>query len=172
MLAILAGVAVTAAGLSEKTCASEARMDFVCGIPVPEDLIAVPGTPWVIATSMPRDGSVGGLYLIDSRTREARKLDLASTEGGPRFASTVEEAVEVGRCAPPDPGKLLTHGISLSPSADGVHRLYVVGHGGREAIELFNVYARDGVPSVRWAGCVKMPLGSRPIQWSGCPRVA
>ncbi|KXK01394.1 MAG: hypothetical protein UZ03_NOB001002243 [Nitrospira sp. OLB3] len=169
ILTILAAAMATPAGPLEKTCASEARMDFVCGIAVPEDLIAIPDTPWVIATSMPRDGSAGGLYLIDSRTREARKLDLAPMKGAPRFASTAEEAAEAGRCAPLDPGKLLTHGISLSPSADGVHRLYVVGHGGREAIELFNVDARGSVPSVLWAGCVEMPAGIEANSVAGLP---
>ena len=74
-----------------------------------------------------------------------------------RFASNSAEADAVSQCGPPNTQALITHGISLSAGENGVHRLYVVGHGGREAIELFNVDTNSEKPLVRWAGCV--PLG-------------
>ncbi len=140
-------------------CSGAPGIAVVCGIPVPEDIAPVPGTPWLVATSMPRDGKAGGLYLIDTRTLKARKVDLGREEKGKpaRFAAGTAEAAAVATCAPLDPARFISHGISLSQGKGGIHRLYVVGHGGREAIELFNIDARQPVPTLRWAGCVNMP---------------
>ena len=38
-----------------------------------------------------------------------------------------------------------------------IHTLYVVRHGAREAIEVFEVDARGAVPVVVWVGCVEAP---------------
>ena len=38
-------------------------------------------------------------------------------------------------------------------------RLYVVGHGAREAIEVFDVAVGADGPSLTWKGCVPMPDG-------------
>jgi hypothetical protein len=37
------------------------------------------------------------------------------------------------------------------------HRLYVVNHGGRESIEVFEVDTREDQPRLSWIGCVLMP---------------
>jgi hypothetical protein len=157
--AILAAAAASAATPAElATCAAEVGIAFVCGIPAPEDLIRIPETPWLIATSMPRDGSAGGLFLVDSRTREARPVDLSPSERA-TFASTPDEASAAAKCPRLKPETFISHGISLRRGRGGVHGLYVVGHGAREAIELFNVDARNAVPTIAWAGCVEMPAG-------------
>lgn len=44
-------------------------------------------------------------------------------------------------------------------SADGHSTLYVVGHGGREAIEVFDVSAKSEMPASTWLGCVMTPDG-------------
>ncbi|MBM62619.1 MAG: hypothetical protein CL484_06680 [Acidobacteria bacterium] len=41
--------------------------------------------------------------------------------------------------------------------------MYVVGHGEREAIEVFNLDARGSVPSLQWVGCIVAPEGTRRI---------
>lgn len=132
-------------------------MERVCGVPVPEDLVAIPKSRWLIASSLPRDGSSGGLFLIDTRERRAERVPLLADGGA--FASWSAEAAAVAKCAPPDPAKLLTHGLSIGKGKNGVHRLYVVGHGGREAIELFNVDSRGDRPIIRWTGCIPIPEG-------------
>ncbi|MCC0057607.1 MAG: hypothetical protein H6883_15900 [Rhodobiaceae bacterium] len=139
----------------------------ICGIPAPEDLTEIPGTPWVLASSMPRDGSAGGLYMIDKRTRRVKKVTFGIAAGD--FATSKDEASVVGKCTPPDPTKLVTHGLSLSAGEGGVHQLYVVGHGGREAIELFNVDTTIDAPSILWTGCVPMPEGLEANSVVGLP---
>lgn len=160
LLAVAAAMEpASGAGNAAPNCSGAPGIAVVCGIPVPEDIAPVPGTPWLIATSMPRGGEAGGLYLIDTRTLKARKADLGLEQTGKpaRFAAGAAEAAAVATCAPLDPTRFISHGISLSPGKGGIHRLYVVGHGGREAIELFNVDARKSVPTLQWAGCVTMP---------------
>lgn len=153
------------AGMAD--CAGQTRIELVCGIPVPEDLVAIPDTPWVIVSSMPRDGSAGGLYLIDNKSHDVQRIGFKIARG--RFASSEKEAEAVGRCTPPDFAKLTTHGLSLSRGKAMLHRLYVVGHGGREAIELFNVDASGAVPTVIWTGCVPMPEGLETNSVVGLP---
>lgn len=124
---------------------------FVCGIKDPEDLVAVPNTPWVIAGSFPRPGS-GDLYLVDSRTLSARPLRAA--------ASISEKRDPAYECAgPPDATRFVAHGVALSPIDKHRSRLFVVNHGGREAIEVFQIDASGAAPTVRWTGCVVPPDG-------------
>jgi hypothetical protein len=58
---------------------------------------------------------------------------------------------------PPNPEKFTTHGLWLFAVGGPVERLLVVGHGEREAIEMFNVDIRGDVPQVTWVGCVIAP---------------
>ena len=60
---------------------------------------------------------------------------------------------------PPKLADLITHGVNLRPVAHDRSMLYVVGHGGREAIEVFDVAANHDKPVVTWKGCVPMPDG-------------
>ncbi len=163
----LAAALFVAAPTEPSPCLPEAGLERVCGVPVPEDMVRIPGSPWVIASSMPRDGTPGGLFLIDTRHRRAEPVPLIAD--GSAFASSAAEAAVVGKCAPPDPAKLITHGLSIGRGVNGMHRLYVVGHGGREAIELFNVDNRGDRPVIRWAGCVPMPEGLEANSVVGLP---
>jgi sugar lactone lactonase YvrE len=61
---------------------------------------------------------------------------------------------------PPDAAfkaKFLTHGLYLQEGRNSVHRLYVVVHGGREAVEVFELDARSHPPTLTWIGCVVAP---------------
>jgi sugar lactone lactonase YvrE len=61
---------------------------------------------------------------------------------------------------PPDAAakaKFVTHGLYLSAGQNSVHRLYVVHHGSRESVEVFEVDARGARPSLTWIGCAVAP---------------
>ena len=59
---------------------------------------------------------------------------------------------------PPEEGDdFRAHGIYLRPNAGGVHTLYVVHHGHRESIEVFEVDARATRPTLTWVGCAVTP---------------
>ena len=110
------------------------------------DLVLVPGTPWVLSSGM-AEGA--GFYVVDSRTGESSALPFAAAPDA-SFA----------RCAtPPAPATLNTHGLNIRAQGPARARLHVVGHGAREAIEIFDVDATGARPTLTWKGCVPMPEG-------------
>src|SRR5688500_4921988 len=60
-------------------CVPEGQIRVVCGQDGPEDLVEVPGTPWLIASAY---GQQGGLFLIDTRALSSRRLfpDASATD--------------------------------------------------------------------------------------------
>jgi hypothetical protein len=106
----------------------------------------VPGTPWIIASGMTAGSS---LTLIDSRNG-AYSGAQAQVKPDAAFAN----------CAtPPDAAKAISHGLNLRAGANGHSTLYAVGHGAREAIEVFDVDATGAQPALTWKGCIPMPDG-------------
>lgn len=122
--------------------------NVVCGQQAPEDLAAL-GPDWVAASSY---GGSGGLKLIrvrDHRTYTA--YPSAAAENRPDTKTYPE-------CpGPPDKGRLLTHGLYVGPAAGSVYKVFAVGHGAREAIEVFEIDTAPATPAVTWIGCVVAP---------------
>ena len=52
-------------------CDPDGEVQFVCGPADPEDLAAVPESPWVIVSSMANPGQ---LYATDSRDHSSRPI--------------------------------------------------------------------------------------------------
>jgi hypothetical protein len=131
---------------AQRGCEPSGDVSYVCGVQNPEDLVLVPGTPWVVSSGM-AEGA--GFYLVDSTTGAATVLPFAANPD-PAF----------GVCAtPPTPQSLNTHGLNVRTSGPNRAKLYVVGHGAREAIEIFDVDGAGAKPTLTWRGCVPMPEG-------------
>jgi hypothetical protein len=145
-LLTLAGVAHAA----DESCAPSGTVQFVCGPKNAEDLVAVPGTKWLIASGMTAGA---GLALIDTRDGSWR---VAYPGSSPRAS---HDARYTECTTPPDVAKFTTHGLNLKPGARGHSTLYAVAHGGRESIEVFDVDATGREPILTWQGCVAMPEG-------------
>lgn len=144
-------LAVNATAAPEDACLSYGEYGFVCGPKNAEDLVLVPGTNWIIASGMAPNAAI---YLIDAQEKTWTELYPADT---PRAQ---QDMTTYGACpgAPP-PGSLVSHGLNLRPGPNGHSTLYVVGHGGREAIEVFDVDASGARPVLTWVGCVMLPEG-------------
>ncbi len=132
-------------------CAPSGDLGFVCGLVNPEDLVRVPDTRWIISSGM---GAGGALYLVDAEAKSWVEL----------YPGDAPEARQdmglYGACpGSPDPNQFVSHGLNVLRGADGHSTLYVVGHGGREAIEVFDVDASGDRPALTWIGCVMMPDG-------------
>jgi len=139
------------AAAAEDGCEPAGELNFVCGLRNAEDLVLIPGTKWIIASGMAPDSSI---FLVDSENKTW--TDLYPAEA-PRAAQNM---TLYGACpGSPDPNGLVSHGLNLQPGAGGHATLYVVGHGEREAIAVFDVNARDDVPELTWVGCVMTPDG-------------
>jgi hypothetical protein len=62
-----------------------------------------------------------------------------------------------GPIDPEEKDKFRAHGLFLRPGRNAVHTLYVVHHGNRESIEVFEFDARSKAPALTWVGCAVAP---------------
>ncbi len=121
-------------------------------VPNAEDLAALPGGRWVVASSMPGgDLQHGALYLVDTRSDRAR---IAYAGGG---ASTHSAWPSCG--GPVSHDQFSPHGIAVQTLAAGGATLFVVNHGRRESVEVFKVSASE-MPMLLWQGCIPLPMGA------------
>ena len=134
---------------AQQSCEPSGGLSFICGLTNAEDLVAVPGTPWIVASGMAEGAAIS---LIDSRNKSWSKLYPGEQPRAAFDRATFEHC-------PGPPTNLITHGLNLLPGEGGHHTLYAVGHGGREAIEVFDVDAGGARPVLTWIGCVPMPDG-------------
>src|SRR4029453_16024889 len=112
----------------------------------------LPGSQWVIASAF---GGNGGINLIRVSDRMSSVAYPGPTPKDRPDAKTYNTCP-----GPPDAAfkaKFLTHGLYLQTGRNSVHRLYVVAHGGRESIEVFDVDARERTPVLTWIGCAVAP---------------
>ena len=137
-----------AVGQNTQGCEPDGNVQFLCGPVSPEDLTAIPQSPWIIASGMEDDGY---LYLLDVRDHTSRTL-YPIQSSAPRH-----DTIIYGTCPGPVSGQFRPHGISLRSGNDNIHELYVVRHGEREAIEVFELDVAGASPSATWVGCVVAP---------------
>lgn len=133
----------------DEGCQAVEEFGFVCGMVSPEDLVLIPGTHWIIASGMAPGGSI---TLIDSQQKSWSVLYPADR---PRAEQDMQT---YGACpGTPDPNSFISHGLNIRAGENGHSTLYVVGHGGREAIEVFDVDASGAKPELTWTGCIMTP---------------
>lgn len=139
------------------------RLDLVVAPPSPEDIASVPGTGQVVVSGLAADplaeGSVGHLYAMDVRDRRVTEI---WPDRNPRNAW--DKSTYADCPGPPDLTSASPHGINVETDDRGRSTLYVVNHGGREAIEVFRVTRRPaGKPiALTWVGCAVMPEATFP----------
>jgi hypothetical protein len=146
---LLVLISLGAAGCAgdQAGCEPFGDLEFVCGPVNAEDLVLAPGTDWIVSSGM---SAGGGFYLVDSTSGDWSMLD---------FESRPDSGAYPNCPAPPAAEELETHGLNVRSVADDMSMLYVVGHGGREAIEIFELDTSGRRPELAWVGCVLMPEG-------------
>ena len=124
---------------------SAGDVHFVCGHTAPEDLVLVPGSEWVVATSY---GGTGGIRIVNVKTKVTTLAYPSST------AKEQQDKKTYAACpGPPDAAQkamFTTHGIALREGKNSLHTLYVVNHGKRESIEVFELNAKMSPPVLTW----------------------
>jgi hypothetical protein len=128
-------------------CQPIGEIQFICGLISAEDLAVLPGSEWVIASGN-REG--GRLHLISVRNKTATVLFPTSTRNE-RF-DTITYPTCPGPLDLEKQDEFRAHGLYLKPGQGAVHTLYVVHHGSRESIEVFEVDAQ-ATPALTWVGC-------------------
>ena len=153
---VLAAGLLLAAGCSSDLspvmgCDSGFGIDVDCQFQNPEDLALAPDGRILVSQFGDMEGTrTGSLAAYDPGSRTLSVL-FPAANGAPDPA-----AAEWGDpdCPPPDAARFSPHGIDIETRADGRHELAVVNHGGRESVELFELFG-DG--ALAWRGCVVAP---------------
>jgi len=145
---IAAATGLVTSTSAQNNCEPDGDIAFVCGPISPEDLVAIPQSPWIISSGMEDEGY---LYLIDTRDSTTQIL----YPGG--SSQENQDHSLYGDCSGPAPEAFRSHGLSLHTGNEGSHALYVTRHGPREAVEVFAVDTNGPTPALTWTGCVIAP---------------
>ncbi|MCB1672927.1 MAG: hypothetical protein R3F41_10030 [Gammaproteobacteria bacterium] len=138
----------TAAGAER--CDNDGEIRFLCGLTNGEDLVRLPGTQWVIASSMVDEGA---LYAIDTGSGSISRIFPAAAAGSD------QDQIRFGACPGPLSSRFRPHGLAVRAGTGANPTLYAVGHGDREAVEIFDVETSGTLPRLTWRGCVVAPGG-------------
>jgi hypothetical protein len=136
------------AGPPLATCGPHGDIEVLCGTHNPEDLELTPDGKYLIATQFVNQGRTGttgaGMALYDLAKKTFAKM-----------AVTDEPDKSWGDPACPGPigDVLVSHGESLAKRKNGAWALYVVNHGGRQSIEMFELKPAAGSWALVWRGC-------------------
>jgi sugar lactone lactonase YvrE len=158
LLTLVAAVSVfswqlAGAAQNASACNPVGGVQFVCGQDAPEDLVLLPGSQWVVASVFSPKG--GGIRLIDVQTRSTI-VAYPAARSNERFDAKTYPACP-GVPSAEQKASFRTHGLAIRPGGNSVHTLYVVHHGTRESIEVFELDARTRPPVLTWIGCAVAP---------------
>ena len=139
-------------------CEAAAEIEFICGVASPEDIVAIPNTDFAIVS-----GYIGGAIHYVSTHDQTR--DQVFPVASPRLRHNTETYPSCPGPIDPNEGENFSaHGLNLHKVDEGVYLLYVVHHGFRESIEIFEIDTRyqgavstSPVPGFAWIGCVIAP---------------
>lgn len=148
-LTLALALATAAVPTAPQSCAADRELAYVCGPQRPEDVLAIPGTRWLISSGF---AAGAGLKLIDTRDRSVTRWFTGA-------ADRVGRGDAKGCPGPLDPTAFNARGLSLRPTAPGRWELLVVNHGGRESVERFDVALSGDRPTLAWRDCLTMPPG-------------
>jgi hypothetical protein len=126
----------------------------ICIFTNPEDMVPLPGNEAILVGEYgdASDGHAGSLSIFELKTETRR----TAFRGGQAPADA-----ELGwgdpSCKTPPTAAFNSHGIDLVRRTDGRLELIVVQHGGREALEFFELTGKGTDWQIIWRGCVLAP---------------
>jgi hypothetical protein len=142
----------TQAAAPASECRDEQGLTYICGLVVPEDILAVGSTGLLLVSG---HRAPGHLYLIDAAKRTQSELI-----HGPTFAVQHDARAYPDCPGPPNLQAFDTHGLSLAETSPRSFSLYTTSHGAREAIEIYELDLRGAEPTLTWKGCVLLQQDS------------
>src|ERR1700682_2105175 len=135
-------------GLRAVGCDPVGNVRFVCNQAGPEDLFLVPGGEWVLSSGMVANGAIRLISVRDKTPPVLSPADSSKVRPDTKTYNSCPGPVD-----PAEKERFRAHGIYLRAGKNSVHTLYVVHHGSRESIEVFELDARAKAPSLIWIGC-------------------
>lgn len=147
---LLVGLAGCGAAPAITNCDAGGGLTPICDFTNPEDLALLPGGDWLAVSEMSFADGPGALsaWRISDRTKVPLWADALVAPAPGWGAADCPGA--------PDPALFKPHGIDLLERRDGTG-LLVVNHGGREAVEFFELAVAGGRPTLIWRGCAVAP---------------
>lgn len=147
-------------------CEPKGNARPICAFTNPEDMVPLPGNRAILIGEYgaSADDHSGGLVLFELASEARRTL----YRGGESEAEA-EAGWGAPTCTTPPTAAFNSHGIDLVRRDDGRLQLFVVQHGGREAVELFEVLGRGTDWRVEWRGCVPAPANASLNDVAGLP---
>jgi hypothetical protein len=128
-------------------CGVHGDIEILCGTNSPEDLELTPDGKFLIATqflNQGRGGPGGGMALFDLTQKTFSKMVITDEP---------EKSWGDPACPGPIGNALVSHGSSLAKRKGGGWALYVVNHGGRQSIEMFELRKASATWTLAWRGC-------------------
>ena len=152
-MAAACAVAALAAGATRADeCGAANGAEFICGVGNVEDFARLPDGR-IIGSDLAQPGRQGYFYLFDPdhsvRAIRPEEIAIASDLAYPDCPGA------------PDWSLFGPHGIDFA-AKDGRATLMAVNHGGREAVEVFDVDLGGADPKLTWTGCIVAPKGAWP----------
>jgi hypothetical protein len=140
-------------------CVAKDNARPACTFQNPEDFALLPdGRTLLISQMGQMDGSASGslVYL----NLESKWVTLAWAG---EYAGKAHVAGGWGdpACPGPPTAAFSPHGLSMGLRPDGTLQILVVNHGGREAVEFFELIALGERPMIGWRGCAIAPEDTR-----------
>lgn len=130
-------------------CGAHGEIEVLCGTRQPEDLEITPDGKYLIATQFINAGrgatAGGGMALFDLKKKTFSRMTQTDAP---------DKSWGDAACPGPIGDALVSHGSSLAKRRNGAWALYVVNHGGRQSIEMFELKPAVGSWSLVWHGCV------------------
>jgi sugar lactone lactonase YvrE len=118
---------------------------FLEGVWNPEDLVALPNSPWIVVSAMRSRGRFGGLLVARGDHSEAA-IELPWNERAERGRLGRERF---------DP-----HGLAVRPLGGGICELLVIDHGGGEAVNRLRIDTQGDIPMISDGERIAQPPGT------------
>ncbi|EMB4114589.1 hypothetical protein DMW62_17855 [Serratia marcescens] len=115
-----------------------------------EDMVII-SDDFAIGSSYSNKSTPTGLYLFNTVLKTHESINLQDVE-------IKHDILNYPDATPlPDLNLMSTHGLDYDQHS---HKLYVINHGHRESVEIFDVSLLNGKPSLSWVGCIIAPPGA------------
>ena len=133
-------------------CPPSGPVQFICNLISPEDLAIIPDSDWLIASGNQEGGKLHLVNILDKSTSVLYPVSQPRQQHDVAAYPTCP-----GPMDPTEGARFRAHGLYLKSGDGGMHTVYLVHHGFRESIEVFEVDGNGSPPTLTWIGCTVAP---------------